>query len=64
MVNKAELIKQIANLVNDDKLRGISDIRDESDRQGMRVIIELRKDANSNVVINQLYKHTRLLMLL
>ncbi len=60
MVNKAELIKQIANLVNDNKIRGISDIRDESDREGMRVIIELRKDANSHVVLNQLYKHTRL----
>ena len=60
MVNKAELIKQIANLVNDNKIRGISDIRDESDREGMSVIIELRKDANSNVVLNQLYKHTRL----
>jgi len=60
MVNKAEMIKQIANLVNDNKIRGISDIRDESDREGMSVIIELRKDANANVVLNQLYKHTRL----
>ncbi len=60
MVNKAEMIKQMANLVNDNKIRGISDIRDESDREGMSIIIELRKDANSNVVLNQLYKHTRL----
>ncbi|HZX44368.1 MAG TPA: DNA gyrase subunit A [Candidatus Nanoarchaeia archaeon] len=60
MVNKAELIKQIAALVNDDKLTGISDIRDESDREGMRIVIELKKDANPNVVLNQLYKHTRL----
>lgn len=60
MVNKAELIKQIAYLVNENKIRGISDIRDESDREGMSIIIELRKDANSNVVLNQLYKHTRL----
>jgi DNA gyrase subunit A len=60
MVNKAELIKQIANLVNDNKIRGISDIRDESDREGMNIIIELRKDANSDIVLNQLYKHTRL----
>ncbi|MBW2974498.1 DNA gyrase subunit A [Candidatus Woesearchaeota archaeon] len=60
MVNKAELIKQIANLVNQGKIMGISDIRDESDREGMNIIIELRKDANSNIVINQLYKHTRM----
>ncbi|MEA2036418.1 MAG: DNA gyrase subunit A [Nanoarchaeota archaeon] len=60
MVNKAELIKQIADLVNNGKIMGISDIRDESDREGMSVIIELRKDANSSIVLNQLYKHTRL----
>ncbi|MBU0627817.1 MAG: DNA gyrase subunit A [Nanoarchaeota archaeon] len=60
MVNKSELIKQIAGLVNDDKIRGISDIRDESDRTGMSIVIELKKDSNSNIVINQLYKHTRL----
>ncbi len=60
MVNKAEMIKQIAALVNENKIRGINDIRDESDREGMSVIIELRKDANANVVLNQLYKHTRL----
>ncbi|MBW2989260.1 DNA gyrase subunit A [Candidatus Woesearchaeota archaeon] len=60
MVNKAELIKHIANLVNDNRIMGIRDIRDESDREGMSIIIELRKDANPNVVLNQLYKHTRL----
>jgi len=60
MVNKAELIKQIAYLVTENKIRGISDIRDESDREGMSIILELRKDANENVVLNQLYKHTRL----
>ena len=60
MVNKADMIKQMAVLVNDGKIRGISDIRDESDREGMSIVIELRKDANANVVLNQLYKHTRL----
>lgn len=60
MVNKADLIKHMASLVNDNKIRGISDIRDESDREGMRIVLELRKDANSSVVLNQLYKHTRL----
>ena len=59
MVNKAELITQMADLVRDKKIIGISDIRDESDREGMRIVIELRKDANSDVVINQLCKHTR-----
>ena len=60
MVNKAETIKAIANLVNDKKIRGISDIRDESDRDGMRVVIELVSGANSDVVVNQIFKHTRL----
>ena len=60
MVNKAELIKQIADLVNDGRIGGISDIRDESDREGMSIVLELKKDSNSNVVLNQLYKHTRL----
>jgi DNA gyrase subunit A len=60
MVNKAEMIKQIADLVNSDKIRGISDIRDESDRDGMSIIFELKKDANPNVVLNQLFKHSRL----
>ncbi len=60
MVNKAELIKQIAVLVKDKKIQGISDLQDESDRDGMRIVIELRSDANADVVINHLYKHTRM----
>ncbi len=60
MVNKAETIKEIARLVNDKKIRNISDIRDESDREGMRIVIELTKNANSKIVINQLFRHTRL----
>jgi DNA gyrase subunit A len=59
-VNKAELIKKAADLVNDKKLEGISDIRDESDRNGMRIVIELKRDAISNVVLNKLYKFTAL----
>jgi DNA gyrase subunit A len=57
-VNKATLHKDIANLVNDKKLEGISDVRDESDRDGMRLVIELKRDAIPSVVLNQLYKHT------
>ncbi|HEV8151064.1 MAG TPA: DNA gyrase subunit A [Gemmatimonadales bacterium] len=57
-VNKATLHKDIANLVNAKRLEGISDARDESDRDGMRLVIELKRDANPSVVINQLYKHT------
>ena len=57
-VNKSTLITQIAQLVNDKKLDGISDIRDESDREGMRIVIELKRDAVPAVVLNQLYKHT------
>ena len=57
-VNKSTLITQIAQLVNDKKIEGISDIRDESDREGMRVVIELKRDAVPAVVLNQLYKHT------
>ncbi len=60
MVNKAEMIEQIADLIRDKKIIGISDLRDESDREGMRIVIELRKDANPDVVLNQLYKHSRL----
>lgn len=60
MVNKARLIEKIAELVKDKKIDGITDLRDESDRQGMRICIELRRDANTNVVMNQLYKHTQL----
>jgi DNA gyrase subunit A len=57
-VNKARLIERIAELVNERKLDGISDLRDESDRQGMRVVIELKRDAVAEVLLNQLYKHT------
>ncbi len=60
MVNKARLIEKIADLYKEKKIDGITDLRDESDRQGMRVCIELRRDVNPNVVLNQLYKHTQL----
>ncbi len=59
-VNKARLIENIADLVKDKKIVGISDLRDESDRDGMRIVIELKKDANPNVILNLLYKHTKL----
>jgi DNA gyrase subunit A len=60
MVNKARLIEKIAELVKDKKIDGITDLRDESDRTGMRICIELRRDVNANVILNQLYKHTQL----
>ena len=60
MVNKARLIEKIAELVRDKKIDGITDLRDESNRQGMRICIELRRDVNANVVLNQLFKHTQL----
>ncbi|HOA15351.1 MAG TPA: DNA gyrase subunit A [Bacillota bacterium] len=60
MVNKAELVRKIAELHKDKKIVGVTDLRDESDRSGMRVVVELKKDANPNVVLNQLYKHTPL----
>ena len=60
MVNKARLFEKIAELVRDKKIDGITDLRDESDRQGMRICIELRRDVNPNVVLNLLYKHTQL----
>ncbi len=60
MVNKAELIKAIADLVRDKKVQGISDLRDESDRDGMRVVIDLKSGANSDVVLNQLFTHSRM----
>ena len=60
MVNKAELIIKIADLVNDKKIDGISNINDESDRQGMRIVIDLKKDTIANVVLNHLYKYTAL----
>ena len=59
-VNKAHLIEKIAQLVREKRIEGISDIRDESDRQGMRVVVELRRDAEANVVLNNLFRHTAL----
>ncbi len=59
-VNKAKVVEEIAGLVKDKKVEGISDLRDESDREGMRVVIELKKGDDSRIVLNQLYKHTRL----
>ncbi|WP_335871930.1 DNA gyrase subunit A [Bacillus sp. 2205SS5-2] len=59
-VNKAKLIEKIADLVRDKKIDGITDLRDESDRKGMRIVIEVRKDANANVLMNNLYKQTAL----
>ena len=59
-VNKAKLIETMANLVKDKRIEGISDIREESDRDGMRIVIEVKKDANAQVVLNLLYKHTNL----
>jgi DNA gyrase subunit A len=60
MVNKVRLIEQIAALVQEKKIEGISDLRDESDREGMRIVIELKRDAVDEIIINQLYKHTSL----
>ena len=60
MVNKSELLEEIADLIRDKKILGISDLRDESDRHGIRVIIELKKDSDANIVLNQLYSHTRM----
>ena len=59
-VNKAKLIEKIAELVKDKKIDGISDLRDESDKEGMRIVIEIKKDYNPNIVLNNLYKHTQL----
>jgi len=59
-VNKASLLESIASLVSNKKIDGITDLRDESDKDGMRVVIELRRDANAQIVLNQLYKHTQL----
>ena len=55
MVNKARLIEKIAELVRDKRIDGITDLRDESDREGMRIAIELRRDVNPNIILNQLY---------
>ncbi len=59
-VNKAKLIEKIAELVRDKKIEGISDLRDESDRNGMRIVIELKRDSNANVILNKLYKHSQM----
>jgi len=59
-VNKAKLVEKIAEHVRNKKIEGISDLRDESDRDGMRIVIELRRDANPNIVLNNLYKHTQM----
>lgn len=60
LVNKARLIEKIADLVKEKRIDGITDLRDESNRQGMRIVIELRRDVNANIVLNQLLKHTQL----
>lgn len=60
MVNKAKLVEKIADLVNEKEIEGISDIRDESDREGMRIVIELKKDEYPAIILNKLYKHTQL----
>ena len=60
LVNKANLVMKIAELVKTKKIDGITDLRDESSREGMRIVIELRRDANANIILNQLYKHTQL----
>ncbi|MCK9217667.1 MAG: DNA gyrase subunit A, partial [Firmicutes bacterium] len=59
-VNKANLIEKIADLVKDKRIEGISDLRDESDRDGMRIVVELKRDVNAHITLNQLYKHTQL----
>ncbi|MCK5129919.1 MAG: DNA gyrase subunit A [Clostridiales bacterium] len=59
-VNKSRLIEKMADLVNQRRIEGITDLRDESDRTGMRIVVELKRDANSNIILNQLYKHTQL----
>ena len=59
-VNKAKLVERIAELVKEKKLEGISDLRDESSRNGMRIVIELKRDANANIVLNNLYKHSQM----
>ena len=59
-MNKAQLIEEIAQLVRDKRIEGISDIRDESDRDGIRVVIDLKRGENANVILNKLYKFTKL----
>ena len=58
MVNKNRIIEQIAGLVQEKRVEGIADLRDESDREGMRIVVELKRDAIADIVLNQLYKHT------
>ncbi|MFZ7134688.1 MAG: DNA gyrase subunit A [Eubacteriales bacterium] len=60
MVNKAKLVEKIADLVKDKKIEGISDLRDETDRKGIRIVIDLKRDVNAEIILNQLYKHTQL----
>lgn len=60
MVNKSRLVEKIADLVKDKKIEGISDLRDETDRNGIRVVIDLKRDINAEIILNQLYKHTQL----
>ena len=60
LVNKSRLIEKIAELVRDKKIEGISDLRDESDRDGMRIVVEVKRDVNANVILNQLFKHTQM----
>src|SRR5699024_10316463 len=60
MVNKARLIESIAELIRDKRIEGISDLNDESSRKGMRIVIELKREANPQVVLNQLYRYTQL----
>ena len=60
MVNKSRVVEKIAELVRDKKINGITDLRDESDRDGMRVVIDIRRDANAHVILNQLYRHTQM----
>ena len=59
-MNKAKLVEKIGELVRDKRIEGISAIRDESDREGMRIVIEVKRDANANVILNQLYKFTQM----
>ncbi len=59
-VNKANLIQKIADLVNEKKIEGITEIRDESDKDGMRIVVELKRDVNAQIILNQLYKHTQM----
>ena len=60
MVNKSQLIENIAHLVRDKRIEGIRNIRDESDREGIRIVIELKKGTDANIILNQLYKFSRL----